>query len=252
MSVWVIADLHLSFGVPDKSMDVFGPSWANHEERVAQHWKASITADDLVLIPGDISWGLTPEQAKADLDWIHALPGTKFLLRGNHDYWWTSLSKVKKILPPSMHLIQNNALSWNGVIVGGTRLWDTDEYNFDAYIPYIENARARLAPAEPPEDRERIFLRELTRLETSLKELQSKASKGQKRIVMTHYPPIGAELQASRTSEILERYHIDICVFGHLHNVPPNNLPFGVKNGVRYLLTACDYINCTPIKLEIT
>lgn len=251
MTVWVIADLHLSFGTPNKSMDVFGPAWANHAERVAQQWKAWITPDDLVLIPGDISWGLNLEQALVDLEWIHALPGTKVLLRGNHDYWWTSLSKVQKVLPPSMHLIQNNTFSWNDVVVGGSRLWDTDEYNFDAHIPYQENARARVSPVESAEDRERIFLRELTRLETSLKEMQAKATKGQKRVVMTHYPPIGAELHASRASSLLERYRVDVCLFGHLHNVPPHSLPFGTRKGVRYLLTACDYLNCTPIKLDL-
>lgn len=100
MAVWAIADLHLSFGIPDKSMDVFGPQWTDHAEHVKKHWLESISAEDLVLIPGDISWAMTPEQAKADLEWIHELPGTKVLLRGNHDYWWTSVSKVQKVLPP--------------------------------------------------------------------------------------------------------------------------------------------------------
>lgn len=249
MSVWVIADLHLSFGVPDKSMDVFGPAWVNHAERVARHWKESIDDQDLVLIPGDISWGLSPEQAKPDLEWIHALPGTKVLLRGNHDYWWTSFSKVQKILPPSMHLIQNNAFLWNDIVIGGARLWDTDEYNFDAQIPYLENERARPSPPEAPEDRERIFIRELGRLETSLKALDAKANKGQTRIVMTHYPPIGPDMLPSRVSALLEAYRIDICVFGHLHNVTPGSLVFGTKGGVRYYLTACDALECQPIRI---
>lgn len=249
MSVWAIADLHLSFGTPNKSMDIFGPAWVNHAERVSQHWREMIGVDDLILIPGDISWAISPENALIDLEWIHSLPGTKLLLRGNHDYWWTSLKKVKSILPSSMHLLQNNTFSWNDIIVGGSRLWDTDEFDFDSYIPYQENARARISPQESPEEREKIFLRELIRLETSLKELQSKAPTGQRRIAMTHYPPIGAKLEGSRASTLLEKYKIEICVFGHLHNVIPGSLPFGTRGGVRYILTACDAIECKPIKL---
>ncbi len=250
MSVWAIADLHLSFGIPNKSMDIFGPRWVNHAERVKEHWQDLISPEDLVLIPGDISWGMTPEQAKVDLDWIEALPGTKVLLRGNHDYWWGSLKKLEKILPPSIHLIQNNVFFWNEFAIGGSRLWDTDEFCFDSYIEYQENPRAVISDKEPSTaERERIFQRELLRLEASLKMLNTKASSGQIRIAMTHYPPIGAELHDSRASAILEKYKISICVFGHLHNVVPGTLPFGVKNGVRYMFVACDTIECTPVKI---
>lgn len=250
MAVWAIADLHLSFGVPGKSMDCFGPLWENHAQKVASHWNRSISPDDLVLIPGDISWAMTPEQAKPDLDWIDALPGTKLLLRGNHDYWWSSLNKVQKVLPPSIHLLQNSAFFWNDTAVAGTRLWDSDEYNFNNYIDFKENPRARqLSEDSPAPDRDKIFQRELLRLETSLKELDAKAKPGQTRIAMTHYPPIGPDLLASQVSQLLEKYKIQICVFGHLHNLKPNSLAFGVRNGVLYRLTACDAIGCTPVKI---
>ncbi|MBA3603856.1 MAG: metallophosphoesterase, partial [Parachlamydiaceae bacterium] len=145
MAVWAIADLHLSFGVPNKTMDIFGSQWVNHTERVKANWKALIAPEDLVLIPGDISWAMTPEQAKIDLDWIAELPGTKLLLRGNHDYWWASLKQIEKVLPPSMYLIQNNAFFWNEFAIGGARLWDTDEFCFDAYIEYRENPKAKIS-----------------------------------------------------------------------------------------------------------
>ena len=87
MSIWALADLHLSFGVPDKAMDVFGPVWLGHPEKIRTHWLEQISPDDLVLLPGDISWAMHPEQAKIDLDWIHALPGTKVMIRGNKNYW---------------------------------------------------------------------------------------------------------------------------------------------------------------------
>lgn len=248
MAVWAIADLHLSFGVPDKSMDVFGEQWAQHAEKIAVNWRNSIASDDLVLIAGDISWAMTPEQAKADLDWIADLPGTKVLIRGNHDYWWTSLSKIKKIMPPGIHLIQNNAVHWQGIGVAGARLWDSAEYQFGPYINYRDNPRANKLQTgmEYTQDDSKIFDRELLRLETSLKALHPES---RFRIAMTHYPPIGAALAPSLVSQLLEKYRIDICIFGHLHNIKPDLSLFGSNNGVTYYLTSCDYLNFVPLKI---
>jgi len=96
MAVWAIADLHLALGIPEKKMDAFGEPWIDYTDKIAQNWNQLIDKDDLVLIPGDISWAMRTEDAKIDLDWIHALPGTKVMLRGNHDHWWSSLSKVEQ------------------------------------------------------------------------------------------------------------------------------------------------------------
>jgi uncharacterized protein len=247
MTVWAIGDLHLAFGVPNKEMDVFGAQWKDHPERVRKHWLENIKEEDLVLIPGDISWAMRLEEVKADLDWIDALPGTKVLLRGNHDYWWTSLKQIREILPSSIHLIQNDSFSWNDVCVGGARMWDTPEYSFREFIHFTNNPRENtLTKVEDPKEAEKIFVRELGRLEASLKTMDKRAAV---RIVMTHYPPIGADLQRSRVSDLLEKYGVHYCVFGHLHNVLPGKLPFGSRNGVKYELTSCDYLNCTPIKL---
>lgn len=249
MSIWSIADLHLSFGVPDKSMDVFGEKWKHHAEIVKCNWEERIKPEDLVLIPGDISWALHTEDAKPDLEWIHQLPGTKVMLRGNHDYWWTSLSKVEKILPPSIHLIQNNFFQWNDVVIAGSRLWDSPEYSFSQIIDYVPNSRVKKLTAEDsnPVEAEKIFLRELGRLEVSLKSIP-KDSKF--RIAMTHYPPIGIDLQPSRASALLEKYKIQSCVFGHLHNVKQGIPIFGNKNGVEYRLVSCDYLNFIPERLR--
>ena len=249
MTVWVLADLHLSFGVPDKQMDVFGSQWKGHPEKIRANWLEMIRNEDLVLLPGDISWAMHPEDAKADLDWIHELPGTKVMIRGNHDYWWSSLKKIEKVLPPSIHLIQNNVFTWNDLIIGGARLWDTPEYSFGEYIDYINNPREnKLTKVEDPKEVEKIFERELGRLENSLKQMP-KSGGPKVRIAMTHYPPISADLQPSRAAAILEKYGITHCVFGHLHNVKRDALPFGVKNGVQYVLTSCDYLNFIPVKL---
>lgn len=247
MAVWVIGDLHLSFGVPDKKMDVFGSHWKDHPDKIRKHWLEQITAEDLILIPGDISWAMKVDEAKADLDWIHALPGTKVLLRGNHDYWWASLKQIAQILPPSIHLIQNNVFSWKGMCIGGARMWDTPEYSFRDFVHMTENPRENtLTKVEDPKEAEKIFAREFGRLESSLKQMPKEATI---RIAMTHYPPIGPDLQASRISELLEKYRVAYCVFGHIHNITANSLPFGTRNGVKYVLTSCDYLDFNPIKL---
>ncbi len=246
MAIWAIADLHLSFGVPDKRMDVFGPSWEKWTEKLEANWRTNIQADDLVLLPGDISWAMHIEDAVPDLEWIHRLPGTKVMIRGNHDYWWSSLSKIEKVLPSSMHLIQNNAFNWKEATIGGARLWDTPEYSFSSSIEYQENVRAHTLTAVDTNvgEAEKIFQRELGRLELSLKCLSKTATK---RIAMTHYPPIGADLKPSKASEILEKYRVDICVFGHLHNVRKRSLPFGQKDRVAYHLVSADYLEFMPL-----
>lgn len=247
-SVWSIADLHLSFGIKNKSMEIFGKEWEGWTDKIENHWRQLISNEDLVLIPGDMSWAMRLEDVIPDLEWIDRLPGTKVMIRGNHDYWWASKSKVEKILPKSIHIIQNNAFHFHNVSIGGARLWDTCEYHFSPYIIRKENEKqsAISIEAEPDNENEKIFMRELSRLEMSLKEMDKKSVY---KIAMTHYPPIGAELKASRASDLLEKYHIDVCVFGHLHSVKPHSLPFGEKNKVRYALTACDYLNFTPIKI---
>lgn len=133
-SIWAIGDLHFSFGIQGKEMSVFGPEWINHHEKIKDYWDAHVKPEDLVLIPGDISWAMRLEEAIADLNWIHERPGTKLIIRGNHDYWCQTASKVRKVLPSSIHLIWHDAFHWNDVSICGTRLWDSPEYDFGAYI----------------------------------------------------------------------------------------------------------------------
>ncbi len=247
MRIFAIGDLHLSFGVANKSMSVFGPRWEGHFEQIAQNWKSKIHPDDLVLIPGDISWAMRIEEVVPDLRWIDALPGTKVMIKGNHDYWWGSLKKITEVLPPSIHIIQNNAFHWKDVSIGGARLWDTPEYSFGEYVEFQENPKMK-DPEEiiQEEFSEKIFNRELERLNNSLMHLNKEAKI---RIAMTHYPPIGAKMESSRASQILEKYNVQTCVFGHLHNLYPNQLRFSEKNGVRYFLTSCDFLDFNPIQI---
>ena len=128
MSIYAIADLHLSFGPDiDKPMDVFGPRWINHEERIRDNWLHKIAADDTVIIPGDISWGLKMESAKADLDWIHQLPGKKIMLKGNHDLWWTGITKLNQMYE-DIYFLQNEAVTVEGFCICGSRGWITPDH----------------------------------------------------------------------------------------------------------------------------
>lgn len=245
MKIWAIADLHLSFATPNKSMEVFGPQWDQWTDKVKENWERKIQPEDLVLIAGDISWAKELSEAMTDLEWIDHLPGTKVIIRGNHDYWWQAINKLRKTLPSSIHAIQNDAFEWNGISIGGARLWDTPEFNFNDYIHVPRDDMKKLVEYEHDvEAMEKIYSRELGRLEMSLKAMNPKA---EKKIVMTHYPPISAKLEDSRVSTLLEKYHVDFCIFGHLHNVTPHEEMFGKKNGVEYILTACDYIECQPV-----
>jgi len=251
MSIWALSDPHLAFGAPEKTMEAFGPAWQNYAERIETNWKKWVAPEDLVLLPGDISWAMRLEEALIDLKWIDALPGTKVILRGNHDYWWSSAAKLRSHMPPSIHFIHNNTFLWKGVAIGGSRLWDTPEYSFAPFITFQENPRARIKTQEElsqeKEEEERIFTRELQRLQLSLSQLPQDAKL---KIALTHYPPIGADLAPSRASAILEAFKIDICLFGHLHNVRRESLPFGTARGVKYLFTSCDYLDFIPLKVD--
>jgi uncharacterized protein len=246
MTIWAIGDLHLSFGCKDKEMNVFGENWRNHYEKIQKDWDSRVKPDDLVLIPGDISWAMHLEHAAADLDWIDARPGCKVMIKGNHDYWWHSIGKVRKVLPKSIHAIYNDAFLWNDVAIAGTRLWDSTEYDFARYIDFKPRSNQTKPAVDTKDEDKKIFERELLRLDMSLKAMNKDAKV---KIVMTHYPPIGADLKPSSVSKMMEEAHIQHVLFGHLHSVHKGALPFGMKDGVHYHLTSCDYLDFTLLKV---
>ncbi|MEX1012325.1 MAG: metallophosphoesterase [Waddliaceae bacterium] len=243
MKIFALADLHLSFGISGKEMDVFGKQWEGWTEKISTQWNEHVGKDDLVLIAGDISWAMHPEDAKADFDWIDDLPGTKAIIRGNHDYWFSSAKKAREALPSSIHLVHHDVFHWNGVDIAGTRLWDTPEFSFEKYIHFVENPKAKvsLGERESKEQMEKIYERELHRLCLSLQQLTSDT-----RLVMTHYPPIGADLKASRASQLFEEYNVQKVIFGHLHSLKKDVQMFGELNGIEYILSSCDYLGFCP------
>lgn len=246
MSIWALSDLHLSFSNPSKDMAFFGPAWSDYQEKIKRRWEETVSPEDLVLLPGDITWAMTLEEAKIDLAWIDRLPGIKLLLKGNHDYWWASSAKMKEALPSSIHFIHNNVFDWKGVSIGGSRLWDTEEYRFDSFIEFRENPKERKSVPDPEAD-QKLFQKELERLKLSLKMLKPDAAL---KIALTHYPPIGADLAPSSASALLEAFQVDVCVFGHLHSIRQGSLPFGSARGVRYVFASCDYVDFKPILIK--
>ena len=241
MRVLAIGDLHLP-GEHNKTMDVFGPEWTDHAQRIASDWDARVGADDLVLIPGDISWAMRLPEAAADLAWVAARTGRKAMVRGNHDYWWQSLSKVRAAVDPGCFVLQNDAyVSADGrVAVAGARLWTVPGIGFSEIL--------EATPAEPTERPERgraqqddakILKRELGRLELSLSKLPRTA---RHRVAMLHFPPTAPDLRPTPVTDLLERYGVGICVFGHLHHVREDVRFEGERNGVRYRLVSCDYL----------
>jgi uncharacterized protein len=229
--IWGISDLHLSFST-DKPMHVFGEHWRNHHETMAAAWDAEVAPDDVVLSPGDISWAMKLEQAKPDLDWIAARPGRmKVLTRGNHDYWWSAIGKVRSSLPATLVALQNDAVDLGDVVVAGSRLWACPgALDFDAAD-------------------EKIYLREVGRLKISLEAGRAMA-KGRPLIAAIHYPPFDKRKDDTAFSKLLEEFDVKLTVYGHLHGRHAHRTAFeGERNGVVYKLIACDHLEFRPVKV---
>jgi uncharacterized protein len=247
MSVWAISDLHLSLGVSSKSMEIFGPAWEKYMQKIEENWKKAVAPSDLVLVAGDLSWAMRLKEAMPDLMWLDKLPGTKVIIKGNHDYWWNSISKLREILPPSIHAIQNDVFIWQDYAIGGARLWDTPEYNFDELIHFYQSYSKTQMP-NPEYDGDKIFQRELERLRTSLAQIPKNAKH---KIALTHYPPIGINLTPSKASAILEEFQIQAAIFGHLHSLKDKRIHWGERNGIRYFLTSCDVVDFKPLPIVL-
>ena len=212
-------------------MDVFGPHWTDHPARLARAWDGTVSEGDTVLCPGDLSWASKLEQAAPDLEWIGARPGRKILCRGNHDYWWSSLAKVRRALPVSCTALQNDAADLGEVVVAAARCWD--------------------APGSPefePGD-EKLYRRELGRLRASLEAATSVAA-GRPILAAIHYPPFTPDGSATGFSGLLEEHGVVLCVYGHLHGAEAHATAVeGTVNGIAYRCVACDYTGFRPVRV---
>ena len=231
MRLFAISDLHLSFGV-DKPMDIFGPQWVGHADKIRQSWDARITDADWVLVGGDTSWGLSLEEARPDLDWLGERPGQKILIKGNHCTWWTSLSKVRSVVDESIHLLQNSAVKMpDGTVVIGTRLWDPPD------APWADEKAAK------------IFERELGRLQLSID--AGRELGGGRTIALIHYPPKYTNGRETKAVPMLRDAGVTHCIYGHLHGKDHKHGFQGEADGIRYLLTSCDAIDFEPIEIQL-
>ena len=224
--IFAIGDLHLPGG-QDKPMDVFGTEWRDHAVRIEASWRKAVGDGDVVLVPGDISWAMKLDEAACDLAFLGRLPGTIVLIRGNHDYWWQGIGKVRAALPCGVHAVQNDHFRLpGGWAVCGSRGW---------VHPH--------APEFTQHDR-KIYERELERLELSL---ESAVRAGLRPgVAMLHFPPAPADGRPTGFTALLERYRVPLCVYGHLHGDARAGALRGEVRGVLYRLVACDAVGFSP------
>ena len=226
MAIFAISDLHLSLST-DKPMDIFGSNWENYTERMRENWNRIVSPEDLVLIPGDISWAMYLQEAQEDFSYINALNGQKILLRGNHDYWWTTMAKMNAYLAAngfdSLSFLHNNCVFAEGLALCGTRSW-----LFDAGQPHDE----------------KVMSRECGRLRASLE-----AAGDTEKAVFLHYPPVYPQADAGEVVALLREYGVKRCFYGHLHGPSIPRAVQGELDGIEYKLISADALRFFPYKI---
>lgn len=236
MKLWAIADPHLSFST-NKPMDIFGDHWADHDQRLAEAWRQQVAAEDVVLLPGDISWAIDLPEAEADLRFLHELPGKKLISRGNHDYWWTTQNKLRAFAETagfdSLTFMRFEAFRFgddaHNIVVCGTRGW---------IMPQD-------AGWKESSDR-KIYERELARLEMALNAAKQQCNEYSTLLVALHYPPFNKMCAVNEVTKILNEAATDICLYGHVHGQAGAQMPEGLINGVHYHNVAADHLFFKP------
>lgn len=239
MAIFTMSDLHLSLDT-DKSMEVFGNKWNNYIERINHNWNEAVSAEDTVLVGGDISWAMHLRDCRKDFEFLNSLPGRKLLFKGNHDYWWESMTKMKAFAEEcgfnTLTFMQNDALICEDALICGTRGWTLPgDGGFGA-------------------DDEKIYLREILRLELSLKQGKSLAEQEgfwpRKVICVLHYPPFTKDGTADEGfTSLMKTHNVTHCIYGHLHSLGTAAAVEGMVDGIDYRLVSGDYVDFMPVKL---
>jgi predicted phosphohydrolase len=266
MKVWAIGDLHLS-GANPKPMEKFGEQWRNHDQKISTAWRHTVAEDDLVLVAGDTSWAMKLQEAIIDLEWLGKLPGNKAVIRGNHDYWWSSLSKMRQIAPESIEFIHNSAVRVNNVVVAGTRGWMLPPLNVSHHSSskYSENTATNFKNPGPStsinrgnefgeiedwtENDEKILRREINRLILSLDAAQKLSDPDCTLFIAMHYPPIYSDRSESPFTKLIDQYEPQIVVYGHLHDSVQCEGFEGQRGATHYYLVSADYIGFQPVQI---
>ena len=232
MNIYAISDLHMSVANP-KPMDIFGLKWANYLDKIKEDWLKKVTEEDVVLISGDISWAMTTPDAMKDFEYFKQLPGKKVFIRGNHDYWWKSITRLREMMPENCFLLQNDAIRLGNVVICGSRAWVT--------------------PGSPDYSKtdEKIYLREIERLRMAFYRVNELREEGDKLICMLHFPPFNVRREDNEITSMLEQNKVDVVVYGHLHGKESRADKLLVKNGSPYYLTSCDLVDNKLVKIEI-
>lgn len=234
MAIFVIADLHLSFKNP-KPMNIFGDNWENHEQKIKDNWIKQVTDNDLVILPGDFSWAMNLEDAYLDFKYLNELPGRKLLLKGNHDYWWTTITKMRAYLEENnfntIDFIYNNSYCYEDKIITGTRGWTLNDLD----------------------ETGKILNRELGRLELSLQEGITKFGQDKEILVFMHYPPITNSAILNKLElkfvETMKKYNVKRCYYGHLHSHSHKDAIEGIVDGIDFKLISGDYLDFKLMKV---
>ena len=234
MSIYAIGDLHLSFGT-DKPMNIFGDEWENFEERLKENWIKKIKDDDLVLLPGDFSWETYLKNTALDFKFINDLPGIKLLSKGNHDYWWTTITQMDAFIKEqgfsNIHFLMNTAFEYDGKVIVGTRGWSFND----------------------TENSSKMEEREGRRLELSIQDGIKKYGEDKEFIAMIHYPPLTKQMisqnEDSIYTKILKKYGIKKCLYAHLHSYAHQEAFEGEIDGITYKLVSSDYLKFDPYEL---
>lgn len=226
MKIFSVSDLHLS-GMADKPMNVFGPGWENHLEKIKADWERRVDDDDVVLICGDISWGLTLNEGLYDLASLKGLKGKKVFIRGNHDYWWNGITRLREAAPDdSFYFLQNDCVRLGGVVICGSRGWTCP------------------GSADYTEHDEKLYLREAERFKLCFQRVEKIRLEGDRLIAMIHYPPFSARSPKTLFTELFEKNGVEKAVFGHIHGEAFFPLRT-VSGGIEYILTSCDKVGFT-------
>ena len=226
MKIYSISDLHLS-GTCQKPMDIFGAGWENHFEKIKEDWLKRVTNDDIVLIAGDISWGTDLSEGLYDLNTLKCLTGKKVFIRGNHDYWWNGITKLRRAAPDeTFYFLQNDCVKFGNVIICGSRGWTCPGSN------------------DFTDDDMRLYKREAERFKLCFAEVNKIRQEGDRVIAMIHYPPFSPKNPDTDFTQLFEKEGVEKVVFGHIHG--ETFFPYRTqKNGIEYVLTSCDKVAFT-------
>ena len=230
MNIYAIGDLHLSTSSL-KPMDVFGGNWEGHFEKIKSDWLNVVKEDDIVLICGDISWAMKLDEAKPDLAELAPLTGKKIFIRGNHDYWWSGIGKVRAAAPDeNFYFLQTDAVKIDKYVIVGSRVWTSPG-----------------SPDFTAQD-EKLYLREAERFRLAFAEAESLKQEGDELIAMIHYPPFNLKNQETLFTQLFEQHGVNKAVFGHIHGAAYFPLKTE-KNGIEYHLTSCDKTGFKLVKI---